>query len=126
MQNEKVGGSFKNLLGSTQESQLDIISGGEVSTFFSSVSNVRALSLTNPELILPGNFSPLPIHMQLNSLAQQKVACMKEIQETIVMSSFALLQVYYLFNVWSLNVTEGAPPGCPTKEGYLNPGDDFG
>lgn len=93
-------------------SQVDLIIGGEV------------LPL-HPDLVLPGDLSPLLIHMQLNATASHEVCNQPGLSITHVWWQYYSLQLYYLFNVWSMN-TSIAPPGCPTKEGHLSPGENIG
>ena len=52
---------------------LDLISNGEVSSLFTSASNVEQLANLYPTLVLAGDLSPIPIHMQLASSASHEV-----------------------------------------------------
>ena len=52
---------------SSEVTTLDLISNGEVSSLFTSASSVE------PTLVLAGDLSPIPIHMQLASSASHEV-----------------------------------------------------
>ena len=52
---------------------LDLISNGEVSSLFTSASSVEQLANLYPTLVLAGDLSPIPIHMQLASSASHEV-----------------------------------------------------
>ena len=98
---------------------MDLVREGEVLPSVASVTELT--SNNNTDLILPANFTPVPIHLQLNTTATQKVGA-----STDTPKNKLLFQIYYLFNVWSLD-NDTAPPACPsTREGHLSPGEDFG
>jgi hypothetical protein len=92
-----------SVLGS-QVNALDLVSNGEVTSLFTTASRVMTLASIYPDLVLPGGLSPIPIHMQLDKTALQ--------------------EVYFLFNIWSMD-DNIAPPGCPTRQWRLSPGQEL-
>ena len=61
-----------SVLGS-QVNALDLVSNGEVASFFTTALRVMTLASIYPDLVLPGGLSPIPIHMQLDKSALQEV-----------------------------------------------------
>ena len=69
---------------SSEVTTLDLISNGEVSSLFTSASNVELLASLYPTLVLAGDLSPIPIHMQLASSASHEVwdrVCLHALQK---------------------------------------------
>ena len=53
--------------------RIDLVTNGEVTSFFTTASRVMTLASIYPDVILPGDLSPIPIHMQLDGTASQEV-----------------------------------------------------
>ena len=53
--------------------RVDLVTNGEVASSFATVSRVMELASVYPDVILPGDLSPIPIHMQLDDIASQEV-----------------------------------------------------
>ena len=53
------------------------------------------------------------------------LVCCKAFSSVLLFQVLHLSQVYFLFNIWSMD-DNVAPPGCPTRQWRLSPGQELG